>query len=135
MANWHGSARSNYVRVKDREMFMDWAQSLPDVEVVEEEGTFALLATSEDGGWPSFRSRQDQEDQEDEAIDLAAEIADHLAPGEVCIFQQVGAEKLRYLSGSALAVNGAGETLQISIDDIYTLVRERWKLDPSEAKY
>jgi hypothetical protein len=46
MANWHGSARSNYVRVKDREIFMDWAQSLPDVEVVEQEGTFALLATS-----------------------------------------------------------------------------------------
>jgi hypothetical protein len=91
--------------------------------------------TSEDGGWPSFRSRQDQEDQEDDAIDLAAEIADHLAPGEVCIFQQVGAEKLRYLSASALAVNAAGETLQISIDDIYTLVRERWNLVPSEAKY
>jgi hypothetical protein len=135
MANWHGSARSNYVRVKDREMFMDWAQSLPDVEVVEQEGAFALLAISEDGGWPSFRSRQDQEDQEDEAIDLAAEIADHLAPGEVCIFQQVGAEKLRYLSGSSLAVNGTGETLQISIDDIYTLVRERWNLDPREATY
>jgi hypothetical protein len=110
MASWYGSARSNYVRVKDREIFMDWAQSLPDVEVVEQEGVFALLATSEDGGWPSFRSRQDRED---EAIDLAAEIADHLAPGEACIFQQVGAEMLRYLSGSALAVNGAGETLQM----------------------
>jgi hypothetical protein len=58
-----------------------------------------------------------------------------LAPGEVCIFQQVGAEKLRYLSGWAVAVNGAGERLQISIDDIYTLVRERWSLKPSEAKY
>ena len=135
MANWYGSARSNYVRVKDRERFMDWAQSLPEVEVVEQEGAFALLATGEDGGWPSFRSRNDQEDQDDEAIDLAAEISNHLAPGEVCILQQVGAEKLRYLSGLALAVNAAGETLQISIDDIYTLVRERWNLSPSEAKY
>jgi hypothetical protein len=135
MANWYGSARSNYVRVKDRETFMDWAKSLPDIEIVEQEGTFALLATGEDGGWPSFRSREDQEDQGDEEIDLAPEIADHLAPGEVCIFQQVGAEKLRYLSGSAIAVNSAGETLQISIDDIYTLVRERWNVSPSEAKY
>jgi hypothetical protein len=135
MANWNGSARSNYVRVKDRETFLDWAQSLPDVEVVEQEGTFALLATGEDGGWPSFRSRDDREDQDDEAIDLAAEIANHLAPGEVCIFQQVGAEKLRYLSGSALAVSSAGETLQVSIDDIYTLVRERWNLSPSLAEY
>jgi len=135
MANWSGSARSNYVRVKDRETFIDWAQSLPDVEVVEQECTFALLATGDDGGWPSFRSRDDREEQEGEAIDLAAEIANHLAPDEVCIFQEVGAEKLRYLSGSALAVNSAGETLQISIDDIYALVRERWNLSPSEAKY
>jgi hypothetical protein len=133
MANWNGSARSNYVRVKDRRTFMVWALSLPDVEVVEQEGAFALLVTGEDGGWPSFRSCDDRE--EDEAIDLAAEMANHLAPGEVCIFQQVGAEKLRYLSGSALAVNSAGETLQISIDDIYTLVRERWNLTPSPAKY
>jgi hypothetical protein len=135
MANWYGSARSNYVRVKDRETFMDWAQSLPDVEIVEQEGTFALLATGECGGWPSFRSRDDREDQEDEPIDLAAEIAIHLAPGGVCIFQEVGAVKLRYLSGSALAVNCAGETLQISIDDIYALVHDRWNLSPSEAKY
>jgi hypothetical protein len=135
MANWYGSARSNYVRVKDRETFMAWAQSLPDIEVVEQEGAFALLATSEDGGWPSFRRGEDQEAQGDESIDLAAEIAGHLAPGEVCIFQQIGAEKLRYLSGSAMAVNSAGETLQISIDDIYTLVRERWNVSPSEAKY
>lgn len=135
MANWYGSARSNYVRVKDREKFLDWAQSLPDVEVVEQEGTFALLARGEYGGWPSFRSRDDREDQEDEAIDLAAEIAIHLAPDEVCIFQEVGAEKLRYLSGSALAVNSAGETLQISINDIYALVYECWNLSPSEASY
>ena len=135
MANWNGSARSNYVRVKDREMFMEWARSLPDVEVVEREHTFALLSRADDGGWPSFRCREDGEDQDDEAIDLAAEIAVHLANGEVCIFQQVGSEKLRYLSGSALAVNTAGETLQISIEDIYTLVRERWNLTPNEAKY
>jgi hypothetical protein len=135
MANWNGSARSNYVRIKDREMFMNWAQSLYEIEVVEREGAFALLATVEDVGWPSFRSREGQEDVDDEAIDLAAEMADHLAPGEVCIFQQVGAEKLRYLSGSALAVNSAGETLQISIDDIYALVRGRWNLSPTEARY
>ena len=76
MANWHGSARSNYVRVKDRETFLAWAQSLPDVEIVEREDAFALLAASDDGAWPSWRSR---EDQEDEAIDLAAEMAEHLA--------------------------------------------------------
>jgi hypothetical protein len=132
MANWYGSSRSNYVRVKNREIFLAWAKSLPAVEIVEKLGAFALLAATDDGGWPSWRSR---EDQEDEAIDLAAEIAEHLASGELCIFQEVGAEKLRYLTGSALAVNAAGETLQISIDDIYALVRERWNIDPSLAQF
>ena len=132
MANWNGCARSNYVRVRDRELFLAWAQSLPDVEIVEKEGAFALLATTDDGGWSLLRGR---EGQEDEPIDLAAEMAEHLAVGEVCIFQEVGAEKLRYLSGSALAVNRAGETLQISIDDIYALVRERWNINPSLAQY
>jgi hypothetical protein len=132
MANWYGSARSNYVRVKDRDAFLQWAQSVPDIKVVEREGTFALLAAGDDGGWPSFRTSEDQDDEE---IDLPAEIAVHLAQGEVCIFQEVGAENLRYLSGSALAVNAAGETLRVSIDDIYTLVHERWNLNPSETNY
>jgi hypothetical protein len=131
MANWIGSARSNYVRVKDREMFLAWAESLPEVEVVEHEDSFALLAISDDGAWPSWR---DPDDPHEEGVDLAAEMATHLAEGEVFIFQEVGAEKLRYLSGWATAVNAAGETLHVSIDDIYTLVRERWNRIPSGAQ-
>jgi hypothetical protein len=69
MANWYGSGRSNYVRVKDREAFLRWAESLPDVEVVDKDDTFALLATGE-GCWPTFRSDGDEE------LDLATEIAE-----------------------------------------------------------
>jgi hypothetical protein len=128
MANWYGSGRSNYVRIKDREAFLRWADSLPDVEVVDKDDTFALLATGE-GCWPSFRGDDKEE------LDLATEIAAHLAEGEVFIFQEVGAEKLRYLTGWAKAVNSSGETLEVSIDDIYTLVRERWNCIPTEAQY
>jgi hypothetical protein len=127
MANWYGSARSNYVRVRDREAFLDWADSLPHVEVVDKGDMFALLVAGD--GWPSFR------DGADEELDLATEIANHLAEGEVFIFQEVGAEKLRYLTGWAKAVNRAGHTLEVSIDDIYTLVRERWSLTATEAQY
>lgn len=28
MANWYGSARSNYFRVKDRDAFLAWAEEL-----------------------------------------------------------------------------------------------------------
>ena len=129
MANWYGSARSNYIRVKDREAFLEWAASLPDVEVVDRDERFALLVTG-DGSWPSFRC-----DREDEEFDLAVEIVGHLAEGEVFIFQEVGAEKLRYLTGWAKAVNSAGETLEVSIDDIFRLVSDHWNLIPTEARY
>lgn len=129
MANWYATARSNYVRVKDPKAFLDWADSLPNVEVVDRGERFALLVTGEDG-WPSFRGEQG-----DEEIDLASEIANHLAEDEVFIFQEVGAEKLRYLTGWAKAINSAGETVEVSIDDIYTLVRKRWNLIPTEAQY
>jgi hypothetical protein len=42
---------------------------------------------------------------------------------------------IRYLTGWAEAVNSGGETLGVSIDDIYTLVRERWNLIPTEVQY
>src|ERR1700722_7285892 len=102
--SWYGSARSNYVRVKDRAAFRHWALSLPDVEIAERDGAFALLAMGADGGWPSFRDCEDEQNLDEEPIDLAAEIAAHLAPGEVCILQEVGADRIRHLSGSAWAV-------------------------------
>ena len=108
---------------------MAWAHSLPEVEVVERDGCFALFATG-NGMWPSFISKDG-----DEHLDLAAEIASYLVDGEVFIVQKIEAEKLRYLGGWAKAVNSAGETLEVSIGDIYALVRERWNVIPTQAEY
>lgn len=134
MANWYGTARSNYVRVKDSATFYAWAQTLPDVEVVEKNGTFALIvdSNSDSGGWPSLRPGVADEDQE---IDIASEIVPHLAAGEVFVYCECGAEKLRYLTGWSMAVNDKGETLHISIDDIYSLVKKRWNCTPTVAMY
>lgn len=134
MANWYGSARSNYVRVKDDEAFRAWVATLPDVNLVERDDTFALLVgrASDSGGWPSFRFGPEGEDEE---IDLAAEIAAHLAPGEVFVYCECGAEKLRYLTGWATAVKDTGETLHVSLDDIYALVEEHWNCVPTTATY
>lgn len=134
MANWYGSARSNYVRVKNEEAFREWVDTLPGVELIEKEGKFALVVghDGDTGGWPSFRSSATGEDEE---IDLAVEIAGHLAPQEVFVYCECGAEKLRYLTGWATAVNVSGETLHVSIDDIYSLVEERWSCTPTTASY
>ncbi len=133
MANCVGSARSNYFRVRDAAVFLDWVETLPGVVASrEDEDRFVLLVEDgDDGGWPNWRY-----DGEDEEIDLYAELAGHLAEGEVAVLQEVGAEKLRYLVGHAVAVNHRGETLAVSIDDVYEKVCEAgWGPDVSTATF
>lgn len=137
MANYVGYARSNHFRVRDEAAFLGWVETLPGVVARREDGNperFALLVEDEDdGGWPNWR-RGELEDEED--IDLPAELAGHLTEGEVAILEEVGAEKLRYLVGYAVAVNHRGETLAVSIDDVYARVREAgWGSDVSTATY
>ena len=137
MANYGGYARSNYFRVRNASAFLSWVETLPGVVARKEDGPerFVLLVEDgDDGGWPNWRYYEDMEDEEE--IDLHAELAEHLAEGEVAILEEVGAEKLRYLVGYAVAVNHRGETLSVSIHEIYQKVREAgWNNDVSTASY
>ena len=138
MANYGGYARSNYFRVRDASAFLGWVETLPGVVARREDGDrdrFVLLVEDgDDGGWPNWRYYEDGEDEEE--IDLHAELAGHLAEGEVAILEEVGAEKLRYLVGYAVAVNHRGETLSVSIHEIYQKVRQAgWGNDVSTASY
>ena len=51
-------------------------------------------------------------------------IGSHLVEGQVAVFVEVGQEKMRYLGGTAVAVNAAGETRRVDLDDIYDLAKE-----------
>lgn len=102
-----------------------WAQSVPEVKVVERKGSFTLLATA-----PPYRGPLSQEE-----FDRMAEIAQHLVEDEVFNLQEVGAEKFRYLTGWARAVNARGQTLEVSLDDIYRRVRQSWELPPTPAHH
>lgn len=135
MANYVGSARSNDFRVRNAAGFLDWVETLPGVVASrEDEDRFVLLVEDgDDGGLPNLRYDDEGEDEE---IDLYTELAGHLAEGEVAVLQEVGAEKLRYLVGYAVAVNHRGEKLSVSIDDVYEKVREAgWGPDVSTATY
>lgn len=135
MANYVGSARSNYFRVRDAAVFLDWVETLPGVVASrEDQDRFVLLVENgDDGGWPNWRYDDEGEDEE---INLYAELAGHLSEGEVAVLQEVGAEKLRYLVGHAVAVDHRGEKLAVSIDDIYEKVHEAgWGPDVSTATY
>jgi len=116
MTNWYGSSRSNYFRVKDCEAFLQWAEKR-GLGVFKSESHaeyFAIYSADNDSGsWPSYDMDDDTE------IDLVAELAQHLPKGQVAILMEVGAEKLRYLTGVAIAVNHKGCAAVVSLDDIY----------------
>lgn len=131
MANWYGFARTNYFRVKDVDAFKEALKAL-DVEVIEVEqdstssdgrvkGMVGLIGRDEYGGFPTggFDGEDEWQDVEVDAL-----VAEHLVDGEVAVFMEVGAEKMRYLTGRAWAINSKGETRQISIDDIYERAKE-----------
>lgn len=123
MANYIASCRTNRFRVKDPEAFKTAMASIHDVEVEGDDGVFLLIGSNDDGaGWPC--SQYDEDKDEDVELDFFALVAPHLEDGEVAIFMEVGAEKLRYLIGYAIAVNNKGEKLVVALDDIYKLAEK-----------
>jgi len=138
MANYVGYARSNYFRVRDEAAFLCWVETLAGVVARREDGNperfVILVEDGDDGGWPDRRYHEGVGDEEE--IDLHTELAGHLAEGEVAVLEEVGAERLRYLVGYAVAVNHRGEKLAVSIDDIYAKLRAAgWATDVSTATY
>lgn len=89
------------------------------------------------GGWPpldedSTAARLELDDVTEETwiqlglddIGLEGLIASHLEENQVAILVEVGQEKLRYLGGTAVAVNAAGETRRVDLDDILELAAQ-----------
>ena len=99
----------------------------------DDEGRWGFLANSEDGGLPSSRYDEETDDYVD--IDLTKELAEHLAEGQVAVLMECGAEKLRFITGFATAVSWTGETVRISLDDIYQKAQEAFGVEPSRASY
>jgi hypothetical protein len=134
MANWYGSARSNYFRVKDETAFTEWADGVDSLHYWKKDECFAICSDCPDSGaWPS--SRWDDEVEEHVEFDLIEELCPHLAEGEVAVLVEVGAEKLRYLSGWTVAVNHLGETVFVNLDDIYEKANAAFGTRPNEAMY
>ena len=135
MANWYGTSRTNYFKVKDREAFNTWVSTLGgDLYVFEgEAGRVGLGANTADGSWPTSCFDDETNDYVD--IDFVFELAEHLVENEVAIIMVSGAEKLRYITGYAVAIRSDGRELQINLDDIYELVNHKWGVEPTRAEY
>jgi hypothetical protein len=131
LANWDGFSRTNYFRVKDVAAFRKTMEQY-EVQVWTKDDTdtcdwFGLGAN--DGDWPSYNPETDED------IWFPEILAKHLVDGEVAILQTVGAERLRYLTGYAIAINGRGEHVEVSINQIYDLAKAKFGVEPTEACY
>ena len=116
MANYCAYARTNYFNVTDDAAFKAAMSEIPGIEVDKRSTGWVICATDE-GGWPAW-------DENDCEIDLPALVSQHLAPDEVAVFQEVGHEKLRYITGYAEVINHRGERASVGIEDIYRLAAD-----------
>jgi len=122
MANYYGNARSNYFAVKDTDAFVAAFAEVPDVELVEDGGKWTMLVSGgDDSGWPSITYNHVTGD--DYEIDIPEMVSKHLADGEVAVFMESGAEKLRYIIGFAEAINSDGERVSLDLNNIYELAK------------
>lgn len=134
MANWYGTARSNYFKVSNEIEFLSWVNKIPGLGYWKKEDNFAIYSDDADsGGWPNQRWIDDEDELE--SIELSQELAKHLAKGEIAILMEAGAEKLRYISGFAIAVNSDGKTVSIFLDDIYELARKEFGGEATHVSY
>ncbi len=134
MANWYGSSRTNYVRIKDEQALREALESW-DIKVHQhpERRDFVMFeGAAEDGDFPSMAF-----DDDDNELEFSFEdtIVPHLVEGRVLLSQVIGNEKLRYLSGHATAYAWDGRTASISISDIHKLAAETFGVDPNSIAH
>jgi len=134
MANYYATARSNYFAVKDEKAFREWAEHIglnilePDNRDKVADGIPRFGITPGDGddsGWPAMRHNAETDDYDD--IDVPGQLSEHLADDEVAVLMEVGNEKLRYVSGSAVAVNNLGKSVSLNLGGIYRTARRLGK--------
>ena len=134
MANYYATARSNYFAVKDETDFREWAARI-GLNILEPthrdkvaDGIPRYGVTPGDGddsGWPTLRYNAETDDYDD--IDVPGQLSAHLADDEVAVLMEVGNEKLRYVSGSAVAVNNQGKFVSLNLGSIYRTARRLGK--------
>ena len=118
MANYESRARTNYFHVRNQRKFRDWCARF-EFEVIESgKGHNKLLGflVNEERGLPT--SYFDEVKGEDVDADPLDELVDHLAPGHVAIYIEIGHEKMCYVNGFAYAINSRGETASVNLSEI-----------------
>ena len=121
--NYTGTARSNYVKLKDFDGLVNALEPFPISIEKRVDGTVCLLS-QDSGGWPSEPWDGGEDEDEDggrpsEYFDPLTHLCPFLEDGQVIVLMEVGNEGYRYLVGAATAYTWDGRHISISIDQIY----------------
>lgn len=126
MANWYGTSRTNYVKVISLEAAEAFAKTRTlEVDPHPTEVNFVMFtSTDESGGFNHWQ----YDPVAEEITDCWSweEVAEILVEGQVLIVMEIGAEKLRYLTGSAIAVTWDGRTAYMTLENIYQKAAEEF---------
>ena len=126
MANYYGTARTNYFLVKDEEAFkaeMEKFEVTVISQKIDDQNLYGILDNDPDGGGMPWSFYNDETEEYDE-IEWTEILGKHLADGQVGILMESGAEKHRYIGGYAVAFNNKGESRNVNLVDIYELAKE-----------
>lgn len=130
MANFTGVERSNYVKFKPEKLeeVREYLEQF-DVELSPESDqseAYCLLASSYSEG--VFSSLSVNENDEEIELELKR-VAEQMEEGQVLVVMLAGYEKMRYVVGEAEAWNWKGESVYVSLSDIYKKAAEEFQVD------
>ena len=128
--------RSNYFAVKDEESFRRFCRRWRLKLISDPEGRFGFLddeaqyfqSHEERGeyllGWQNNQDDVDDEDDESPIepyanASFSEQLAALLAYDNVAVVIEIDQDRMRYLSGTAWAINSRNETKHLALEDIY----------------
>jgi hypothetical protein len=104
MSSFGGDARSSAFYVKDKEAFINWAESM-EIEVEQLED-LQFVMWREDYGLPWTET-------------FFETLSTHLAEDSVAILMRSGLDCSGYPTASAVAINSNGQNVRLELEDIY----------------
>lgn len=123
MAEWRGTARTNFIKVKDADALIAATADLP-LKVVRHEDNPDFLAffpaPNDSGDFDYLFCDAEDNEQEWDWTDFC----EHFVEGQVLVVMTGGGEQMRYVTGHALAIAWDGRTTEVKIDSIYALAAQ-----------
>lgn len=130
MADFYGTARTNYVRFKDVEAVRKLLEPT-QLELVQHSVHPDYYRIHTNSFFGTFDTTWFDDQEEDHELCIESEVAPLLCEDEVLIVIEVGAEKLRYLSGKADAYTWDGRHVGLCLNDIYEQAAKSFGVAPS----